>query len=106
MNYLIKKWIEALRSGQYKQGNGLLRSEENQFCCLGVLCDVYDPANWNQTKYGPHYNFDGLLPGSIYLMGHLEKLVGSLLMMQLIKMNDNGVTFNEIADKIENHFGV
>ena len=46
MNQEIKtKWVAALRSGKYRQGKGLLRQEpaeggDDQFCCLGVLCDV------------------------------------------------------------------
>ena len=34
-----KKWVEALRSGEYKQGRGAL-NKDNKFCCLGVLCDL------------------------------------------------------------------
>jgi hypothetical protein len=41
---LLLKWIEALESGDYKRGQGrLVRSLESgpdEFCCLGVLCDV------------------------------------------------------------------
>lgn len=34
-------WLEALRSGRYEQGNGVLfDATHNQFCCLGVLCDL------------------------------------------------------------------
>lgn len=41
MNQEIKKkWVEALRSGQYVQGFGQLKVA-NQFCCLGVLCDLH-----------------------------------------------------------------
>jgi hypothetical protein len=32
-------WLEALRSGKYKQGKRQLR-DGNKFCCLGVLCDL------------------------------------------------------------------
>lgn len=40
MNPKIKEmWIEALESGKYKQGYGQLE-KDNQFCCLGVLCQV------------------------------------------------------------------
>ncbi len=42
MNERIKKlWIESLRSGLYQQGNGRLRVGD-KYCCLGVLCDLYD----------------------------------------------------------------
>jgi hypothetical protein len=40
---LKAKWIKALRSGEYKQGKGVLRSgtgKDASYCCLGVLCDV------------------------------------------------------------------
>ena len=32
--------IAALRSGDYEQTNGALRSRD-AFCCLGVLCDLH-----------------------------------------------------------------
>lgn len=34
------EWVAALRSGEYKQGQGVLRSRNDEFCCLGVLCDL------------------------------------------------------------------
>ncbi len=46
MNKEIKaKWVAALRSGEYKQGLGQLRSKENNFCCLGVLCNLHAQAH-------------------------------------------------------------
>ncbi len=30
------KWVEALRSGKFKQGKFKLRSENDRFCCLGI----------------------------------------------------------------------
>ena len=35
----IKLWVDALKSGNYKQGISYL-NKKNKFCCLGVLCDV------------------------------------------------------------------
>lgn len=35
------KWLEALRSGEYKQARYMLRSCSGGFCCLGVLSDLY-----------------------------------------------------------------
>lgn len=35
-----KKWVNALINGGYVQGKGQLRLQ-NQYCCLGVLCDIY-----------------------------------------------------------------
>jgi hypothetical protein len=39
-----KQWVDALRSGKYRQGFGALRKglglDNDQYCCLGVLCEV------------------------------------------------------------------
>ena len=45
MNEQVKKmWVDALRSGEYKQGQNVLHAYnsvgEERFCCLGVLCDI------------------------------------------------------------------
>lgn len=45
MNDEVKKmWLDALRSGKYKQGSEVLHRNdptgEERFCCLGVLCDI------------------------------------------------------------------
>lgn len=37
---LIREWVDALRSGKYEQGRLALRSKDDKYCCLGVLCDV------------------------------------------------------------------
>lgn len=43
---VMKKWTKALRSGKYKQGRAALCVEDSKgnksFCCLGVLCDLYN----------------------------------------------------------------
>lgn len=54
MNQEIKqRWVAALRSGQYKQGRYMLRSKDDCFCCLGVLCDLMvqdGKAEWVTEK--------------------------------------------------------
>lgn len=35
-----RRWVKALLSGKYTQGKGKLRSNDDEFCCLGVLCDL------------------------------------------------------------------
>ena len=38
-----RKWVEALRSGQYKQGKlRLYDSSTDSYCCLGVACHIQD----------------------------------------------------------------
>lgn len=36
---IAMKWAETLKSGEYKQGTGVIK-KGNKFCCLGVLCDL------------------------------------------------------------------
>lgn len=39
----LKKWIKALRSGEYAQGRLDLKADRNgvvRYCCLGVLCEI------------------------------------------------------------------
>jgi hypothetical protein len=46
MNPEIKaKWVAALRSEEYKQGKKVLNNGVGNFCCLGVLCDLYAKEN-------------------------------------------------------------
>ncbi len=36
-----RRWVTALRSGKYEQGDSELYSpSHNSYCCLGVLCDI------------------------------------------------------------------
>lgn len=35
----IRKWVDALRSGEFKQGTGRLRTGDS-YCCLGVACEI------------------------------------------------------------------
>lgn len=35
----IRKWVAALRSGEYEQGTGFL-NKNGKYCCLGVACDL------------------------------------------------------------------
>lgn len=36
-----RRWIQNLRNRKYKQGTRMLRTANDKFCCLGVLCDLY-----------------------------------------------------------------
>lgn len=57
---LSSKWIDALRSGKYTQGRGYLKSLNNEYCCLGVLCDVIDPSKWKNGEESPNcFSYQG-----------------------------------------------
>lgn len=99
-----KKWIEALRSGKYRQGTRALRSDRG-FCCLGVACDIIDPNGW----VGPIGNdirwTDGdKQPRSAYIPYDTAARIGisQVAMGNLASMNDSGgKSFSWIADYIE-----
>lgn len=71
MNYdFIRAWIDALRSGEYKQTTGRLRNCYG-YCALGVGCDVARKMgltyfNWEllstecSSVLHDHYSFGGL----------------------------------------------
>ena len=46
MNEYAKKWVEALRSGEFKQGKYQLKTFDEEgntrYCCLGVAEEVID----------------------------------------------------------------
>jgi hypothetical protein len=102
---LKAKWVAALRSGEYKQGNGRLkryyfRTEEPAFCCLGVLCDVVKPEGWD----GEVHNFSGKSTQQEYPNLNSMKELGIYpsAVKALAKMNDEDkLPFNKIADYIE-----
>jgi hypothetical protein len=63
---VARRWVDALRSGKYKQTTHRLAIERNgevSYCCLGVLCElaVEDgviPPKTPRDYYG-EYEFDG-----------------------------------------------
>lgn len=62
-NYLLEKWLDALRSGDYKQGQYQLYNDLNDtYCCLGVLCDV---AGLRKSK--DSYENSGFVEDELFL---------------------------------------
>lgn len=45
-----KKWVKALRSGDYEQTTACLK-DESGFCCLGVACDVSGLGKWDGATF-------------------------------------------------------
>lgn len=110
MNDLVKRWLEALRSGEYKQGRGMLRSQ-NGYCCLGVVCDLIDPEAWKtQIKRDYPYCWRSSEQQELFPVDLETSLSDTELDMlgldhdqqeSLMDMNDNGYSFYDIADEIE-----
>lgn len=122
---LVRTWLAALRSGDYKQGRAVLRNSNNEFCCLGVACDLIDHDAWSEEPIG-----DGGDKGYEHPLGATneigESVVGQNLyyldeatqdrlhmtegaVTELGRLNDGNLdlvakTFTEIADIIERDF--
>jgi hypothetical protein len=106
-----KKFVSALRSGDYTQGSSALRAIETvydekkkkevskaTYCCLGVACHIAGATGITDKAY--------VMNEKRSVIKSINK-VPSLLQgedgipQQLASMNDSGKTFAEIADWIE-----
>ena len=103
----VQLWLEALRSGKYKQGKLYLK-KDNKYCCLGVACDLYNKTHKVKVDF-VNYTSDnqqintGLPPVVMKWLGlnHSEGRLSNNY--YLSTKNDNGVSFNKIADLIESN---
>ena len=103
-----KKWINALRSGKYKQGDGnLYKFDNNSFCCLGVACVVSgEPLERldHVELIGPEMFTSTTIPEIL----KSDYLPSESPIKVLVDMNDgtnlykgNKQSFEQIADWIE-----
>lgn len=113
MNEEVKKlWVNALRSGKYKQAKSTLRNNYG-YCCLGVLCDLYDPNKWEHSDFVPETRFSylymtSLLPTEVVQWAGLNRGDPIVEGSSLSCYNDGHDgkkrhSFQEIADLIERH---
>jgi len=111
MNANLKKWIDALRSGDYKQGMYKLRSRAEEYCCLGVACDVYanehddeEVSSWrirnNQSwEFG---SFTNILPEEVASWMGFNGDNSVNMQDEVIYLNDREkANFNTIANFLE-----
>lgn len=99
---LKKKWLEALRSGNYSQtrSNLFLGTAEDGippgYCCLGVLCAVAEVPRTLDGKFkkNDYEIIDGWLNNMTFGLEHGIRY-------KLAALNDEGKSFTEIADWIE-----
>lgn len=108
MNNNIKLWIDALRSGEYKQGRRKLKNGDT-YCCLGVLCDLYaketGKGKWREDD---QFLTDGRT-SAFNLPLDVMKWAGVCLSegrfayggKSLVALNDEGKSFSDIAEIIE-----
>ena len=118
MNPEIKKlWVDALRSGDYKQGVGRLRNDDNEFCCLGVLCNLHAQNHpeiaKTQTEPSFYISSAHILPAEVSKWAGLGIEVNPVVSYKkkartVAEINDGQcpgqtkpATFKQIADVIE-----
>jgi len=119
-----EKWLAALRSGEYPQSAHALRSNEG-YCCLGVLCDLYrleNPSRWVEdhddlgtaaVEWDPKRAVSIVVPPMVVMRWaglseqnpcvNLEDDEGEERVTDLANLNDSGLTFEQLADVIEEH---
>lgn len=115
MNQEIKKlWVEALRSGEYKQTKKRLK-DCNGYCCLGVLCDIYKKetglGEWikDESLSGyefitiGHINEKGVLADIVSKWSELNDLNPIIDRVSITVINDSGTYFQEISNLIETY---
>ncbi len=101
-----RRWINALLSGEYPQTQGHLKDKVG-YCCLGVLCDLYlkeKGGQWESEKYTFHIGTDyALLPAKVVEWSGVDSKSPYADNASLIGENDDGKTFEQIAELIKKH---
>ena len=104
-----KQWIEALKSGEYKQGQGYLRTKDDEFCCIGVFCKLADVEMtlddgkqyyWVTVDDGDGWSRNSrTMPHEYFLEKEAHLIYNGVYQYgELAQLNDSGRTFEQIAD--------
>lgn len=88
-----KKWLNALRSGDYKQTTGALQDEKG-YCCLGVLCEITGNAS-NRVMGSCGFPKTDVIDTPLEFCG-----LSSNMQNKLADLNDGGSGFDAIASYI------
>lgn len=117
MNENAKKWVAALRSGEFEQGRFRLQIAGEKYCCLGVACELYrretGEGQWkqyNDYRHGECKMFS--VPKEDECIAGLPHIVKDWLSLSsktgttdfngsLTNKNDFGSTFDDLASLIE-----
>lgn len=84
---LLIKWVDELKSGNYRQGKGYLCNGDNEYCCLGVLGEI--APNIRKSKlpiaYNYNYNFYNVDNSNrIYATGLAEEFISLTGIQEII----------------------
>lgn len=104
MNKNAKKWVNALKSGEFKRATGSLRDKDKHnnptYCCLGVACVIYQRETDDPV---PELLTDNYLPERVQKwLGLVDDAGGMDDPGSLTDKNDTDrMTFKRIARLIE-----
>jgi len=104
-----KKWVAALRSGKYKQGNNKLAELTSGgviHCCLGVACEVAGSKTEKLYDYGVIYKDiakNKYIPKLLKGTANKDFKPFNPIVKKLVDMNDGGKSFKYIASYIERY---
>lgn len=119
-----RTWLDALRSGRYRQGEGKLtrhaaipESDDAHHCCLGVLCALAVDAGIVRAAHLGGLTVYGVAQAQNFLPHEVVAWAGlpstnpvvivdgpddaTQLTTSLADLNDEGWSFDGIADVIE-----
>ena len=103
------KWIDALKSGEYKRGKSRLGNKEDGYCCLGVGCLI------TSTKFNNSDESSSTFQKVVGLTDECGRINSKGVLLPtpnyfpytaffLTELNDQTeLTFPQIADIIVNH---
>ena len=109
------EWLAALRSGKYKQGRMYLRDNNDNYCCLGIACEVAGvESEIKQVSYDTlqaHFyqssamSLDKNIQRYYGLRSGIGDPVNRNKLITLSDLNDlKKLTFSQIADIIEDNW--
>lgn len=99
-----EKWLQALESGDYEQGQNYL-VKDSKYCCLGVACEIFEAMyvtrNTPESSYRVYSSGSFLPPEDVVEKLGLRDNKGSdhhgSFGHTLVGLNDSGKTFKEIV---------
>lgn len=126
-----QEWLMHLRSNLFAQAKGRLKTFLNEFCCLGLGCEISRLGKWVAPKHisgalasaQPQYEifgsfafYDGMWPSEVAEYFGINNVLTNFLPEShhfvtkgnttLADLNDGGLTFSQIADVIEYYYQV
>ena len=104
-----QEWVDALRSGKYKQTKETLKGELPEggvgYCCLGVLADIMGYEIEVETYIGGGEWLKYETEGPKHIYEDFKASAGGDFVDLLMRHNDNGMPFRKISDIIEREMG-